>query len=162
MPYYLVFTKPKEELKVVKNLTEGKINCYLPLLKKTTIRRNAVFTVIEPLFPRYIFVETELEKNYHKIKYTRGVGGFIDFGSGPVEVEPEIVKHIRDRERDGFIHMVNKKRRFTRNERIAIKRGMFKDLEVVFEGYLSGDERVTLLLNSVSANIKLNIPKYYL
>ncbi|RMG59758.1 MAG: transcription/translation regulatory transformer protein RfaH [Deltaproteobacteria bacterium] len=162
MDWYLVFTKPRDESRALKNLLEGGVPCYLPLLKRSTVRRNVLLSVVEPLFPRYLFVQADLENDYYKIKYTRGVCGFVDFGEGPVRVDDEIIEEIRRREKDGFIEMVYKKRRFRKNEKIAIKRGLLKDLEVVFDGYLSGDERVSLLLNSVSANIKLNVPRHFL
>ncbi len=162
MNWYLLFIKPREEGKVERVLSEAGVECYCPKVKKIFPKIRERKTGVEPLFPRYIFVRVSLEEWYHKIKYTRGVVGFVDFGSGPVDIGDGVVANIRGREKDGYIHLVWKAVKFSKNQRVKVKKGLFKDMEAIFEGYLSGDERVSLLLENISSNIKLNISKYFL
>lgn len=162
MNWYLVFTKPKDEDRVGKKLADNDIEYFCPKLKRPTMRTKRITPVIEPLFPRYIFVKVDLEKNFRNIRYTRGVVSFVDFGGGPVMIDDAIVNEIKSKEVDGFIQYDFEKNKYKKNDKLQIKRGVLKDLDVVFESYLSGDERVSLLINNIKSNIKLNIPKYYL
>ncbi len=162
MEWYLVFTKLNEEEKVARQLTGANIENLFPKIKKQRMRMRKIITVTEPLFPRYIFTRIDLEEKFRTIKYTRGVVGFVDFGLGPIAVDQNIVDDIRAREKDGYVDLGNSNRRYRKNEHLRVKRGLFKDMDVIFNGYLSGEERVSLLLNSMNSNIRLNIHKYYL
>ncbi len=162
MNWYLIYTKPKEEDRVEKNLCEGNLSCYFPKLKrKAFLGRNRV-TVTEPLFPRYVFVETDIEENYWKIKYTRGVISFVEFGHGPATIDERIIRRIKGNEKDGFVTPPRNGRMLKKNDRVTVKRGVLKDLDAVFERYMSEGERVMLLLNNVTSNIRLNIDSQYL
>lgn len=160
--WYLVYTRPKDEERVEKNLSEGGVTCYFPKLgRKMFAERNGA-RVIEPLFPRYIFVKTDICETYWKIKYTRGVVSFVEFGKGPTVVDGKIVERIRQRECNGFIPHPASKRKFRKNDSVSIKRGVLKNIDGIFDEYISNGERVLLLLESVSANIRVNIGTQYL
>ncbi len=162
MKWYLVFTKLNEEEKVVRQFTGANIENLFPKIKKQRMRMKRVIAVTEPLFPRYVFTRIDLEEKFRTIKYTRGVVGFVDFGLGPVAVDQAIVDDIRARDKNGYIDITHSHRRYRKNELLRVKRGLFKDMDVIFDGYLSGEERVSLLLNSINSNIRLNMHKYYL
>ncbi len=157
MDWYLIYTKPKDEERVVQNLNGGNAICYFPKVKRKAFPRRGAETVVEPFFPRYIFVKTNIEENFWKIKYSRGVVTFVDFGDGPAVVDEKIIDKIRSRERDGFIQHTGNRRKYKKDDRITIKKGVMKDLDAVFEDYMSDGERVMLLLENVSSNIKVNI-----
>lgn len=162
MEWYLVFTKLNEEERVARQLNGANIEILFPKIKKQRMRVRRIITVTEPLFPRYVFTRIDLEEKFRTIKYTRGVVGFVDFGLGPVTVDQGIVDDIRAREKNGYIDIRHSDKRYRKNELLRVKRGLFKDLDVIFDRYLSGEERVSLLLNSIDSNIKLNMHKYYL
>jgi transcriptional antiterminator RfaH len=161
MNWYLIFTKVNEEAKIAKQFTDAEIEHLCPKLKTSRLRMRRLVTITEPLFPRYMFIRIDLEEKFRTIKYTRGVVGFIDFGYGPVPVDEAIVNEIRAKEKNGYIE-VNNKRRYRKNESLRVKKGILKDMDVIFDEYLSGEERVSLLINNISSNIRLNIHKYYL
>ena len=162
MKWYLLFAKAREEEKVNTILRGAGVECYCPRMKITLRDRGQSHIKVEPLFPRYLFVNVSIEEWSQKFKCTRGVGCFVDFDGGPVDIDEKVIKNIRSREKDVYIHIEWKGKRFTRNEKIKVKKGLFKDINAIFEGYLSGEERVCLLLENISSNIKLNISKYYL
>jgi transcriptional antiterminator RfaH len=162
MNWYLVFTKPNEEAKVERQFTDAKIEHLYPKIRTRRLRMRKLISVTEPLFPRYMFIRIDLEEKFRLIKYTRGVAGFVDFGYGPVPVDENIVRGIKEREKNGYIQANNNNRRYRKNDLLRIKKGILKDIDVIFDGYLSGEERVSLLINNVSSNIKLNINKLYL
>lgn len=162
MNWYLVFTKPNEEAKVERQFADAKIEHLFPKIRTSRLRMRKLITVTEPFFPRYMFIRIDLEDNFRLIKYTRGVVGFVDFGNGPVTVDESIIKEIKAKEKNGYIEVNNNNRKYRKNDLLRIKRGVLKDIDVIFDGYLSGEERVSLLINNVSSNIKLNINKLYL
>jgi transcriptional antiterminator RfaH len=162
MNWYLVITKPNEEAKVERQFADAKIEHLYPKMRTNRLRMRKLITVTEPLFPRYMFIRIDLEEKFRLIKYTRGVTGFVDFGYGPVTVDESIVKGMKAKEKNGYIEVNNNNRKYRKNDLLRIKRGVLKDIDVIFDGYLSGEERVSLLINNVSSNIKLNINKFYL
>lgn len=162
MEWYLIFTKPSEEAKVERQFAAAKIEHLFPKIRTKRLRMRKVIAVTEPLFPRYMFIRIDLEEKFRIIKYTRGVIGFVDFGDGPVLVDEAIIDEIKAKEKDGYIEATNSNRRYRKNDALRIKKGILKDIDVIFDGYLSGEERVSLLINNVSSNMKVNINKLYL
>ena len=59
------FTKPRQEEVASENLTRQGFRTYLPRLKQPKRRRDRWIEVIEPLFPRYLFVELDLRRTRH-------------------------------------------------------------------------------------------------
>ncbi len=93
--WYVLYTAPRAEKKVQIELQKKKIKTFLPLqrtLKQWSDRKK---WVEEPLFKSYLFVETELEKNYYEILNTNGVVKFINFEKKPVIVNPKDIETIQ-------------------------------------------------------------------
>jgi transcriptional antiterminator RfaH len=94
--WYLIYTKPRQELIAVENLRNQSYTSFAPqvMLKKRT--NQGWKQVSEPLFPNYVFVELDaVTDDWRPIRSTRGVSGFVRFGSGvPAPVPDELMKPL--------------------------------------------------------------------
>ena len=103
MHWYAVSTKPHQEKQAELHIKQCGIECFLPLLKESRIIRRTRKTVIEPLFPGYLFARFDLDKHCRAVSYARGVRKIVEFGSGPVEVDATMIDAIKERLNNGFV-----------------------------------------------------------
>jgi len=103
-----------------------------------------------PLFPCYLFVKLDPSEHYFDVKYHPGVIGFISAGREHLPVPENIISDIKAREVDGIIKLEEKP--LNQGERVRILEGPFRDFEAIFASYLSGTERVAILLNAIQAS----------
>ncbi len=152
--WYLVKTKPREEERVLRYLRFANYNYMFPTYWKTVLfgRKREK----KPLFPGYVFVCLQLKRDYHKIRYTRGVSGFVKFGGLPVPIHERIIESLRERTReDGTVKMISRPLR--KGEVVKIAEGPFAGFEAVFVESLNDGERVALLLKGLnSARVEIS------
>ncbi len=147
--WYLVRTKPHRERSVEMQLRDLVAELYLPLLKAKTSRWGRLRWVLAPLFPCYLFARFDLRGGYFTVRYLPGVHSIVSAGRDPIAVAPMVVEEIRRRSVNGVVEL--KERPFGYGERVRLVHGPFKGFEAVFERYLSGAERVSVLLSTVEA-----------
>ncbi len=152
--WYLVRTKPREEERVLRFLKFADYTCLFPTYWRTVLfgRKREK----KPLFPGYVFTLLRLKRDYHKIRYTRGVSGFVKFGELPVPVDDRIIESLKARIReDGTVKMISRPLR--EGELVKIAEGPFAGFEAVFIESLNDGERVALLLKGLNgARVEIN------
>jgi transcription antitermination factor NusG len=142
--WYLVRTKPSKERWVHDQLADVVQEVFLPLL--ATPRR-----AIAPLFPCYLFAQLDLSRNYFDVRYLSGVQGLVPAGRDPLAVPVPIIDEIKCRGGvDGVVKIEEKL--FAKGDRVTVRDGRFRGFEGIFERYLSGAERVAILLGTVEAS----------
>lgn len=72
MPWYAVSTKPHQEKQAEAHIKQWGIECLLPLLKVSKVIRRTRKTVIQPLFPGYLFARFDLARHYRAVSYATG------------------------------------------------------------------------------------------
>ncbi len=147
--WYLVRTKPGKEKWVRDQLALALPEVFLPLLKAKMPRWGRLAVSIAPLFPCYLFAKLDLAAHYFQVKYLPGVQGLVSAGNDPVAVPEQIVSEIRRRGVDDIVEIPDKA--FDNGERVRVVLGPFRGFEAIFERYLSGAERVAILLSAVQA-----------
>jgi transcriptional antiterminator RfaH len=109
------------------------------------------------LFPGYLFINLSDSDDSSTIQYTRGVIGFVRFGSYPTPVDHSVVSRLKARV-DGFGHAKNTPMAlFSEKAKLAITSGPLKGLEGIFQKE-TGDERVVLLLNFMQNQQTVKVP----
>jgi transcriptional antiterminator RfaH len=94
--WYVVQSKPRDEIRAKEQLLNQNFKVYLPLIEREKVIRSRVKKVIEPLFSRYLFVSKDSEnQNFSLIPYTKGVSHLIKFGGVPALVSNEVVDSIK-------------------------------------------------------------------
>lgn len=144
--WYAVQVKRYEEHRVVRRLAAKTIPTFLPLLESPCRGRGAVR--LEPLFPGYLFVQLPaLDVNpghWHIARWTPGVRRMLGTEHTPVPVPEEAMNVIRARVQElGFARPGV---RFTPGTRVRIRSGPLAGLEAVFDGPISREGRVLVLL----------------
>jgi transcriptional antiterminator RfaH len=144
--WYLVRTKPGKERWVRDQLSSLLPEVFLPFLRARVPRCGKLGWSVVPLFPCYVFARCDLRGSYFDIKDSTGVAGLVSAGSEPLTVASEIVESIRERTVEGVVEIPE--RPFVPGERVMVTEGPFYGIEAVFERYLSGEQRVAILMNA--------------
>lgn len=157
MDWYLVHTKPRQELVALQNLKRQDYECYLPLFLAEKVRSNAVVTVQEPLFPRYLFIQlgnSMGDKGWSPIRSTTGVSKLVSFGSQPAKVSTELVEGIRQRElkaADTVVPLIRA------DQKVQITAGAFAGIEGIFQT-ADSERRVLVLIEMMSKPVVVTVP----
>jgi transcription antitermination factor NusG len=93
--WYVIYTKPRHEIKVFTELIFKKYNSYLPLVKHTSIWNDRQKVIDKPLFPSYVFVFLHNMLDYHKALQINGVVSFIRFNNQPAKVKESEIETIK-------------------------------------------------------------------
>jgi transcriptional antiterminator RfaH len=145
--WYAVFTKPRKEAVARENLERQGFTAYLPMLRQPRHRRGRWVEVVEPLFPRYLFVELRLGvHDISPIRSTLGVSGLVRFGPEPAVVPRGFVESLRAAEDQAAGCHMPKDELFKRGDRVTIVAGPFAGTQAIFDEP-SGEGRVILLLD---------------
>lgn len=156
LKWFLVYTKAREEKRAKKNLENQGFETFLPMISYKSRSRSVS---IETMFPRYLFIKINLEQDsWNHIKSTRGVSHLVIFGQKLAEVPNQIVQFIKIKVDENDV--VNQKivsQEFQKNDKLVIKAGILKGREAQFLSK-TGNERVRILLKSVSELITAEIP----
>jgi transcriptional antiterminator RfaH len=99
-PWYLAYTKPRQEHVAQVNLQQQAFETYLPLFK--TLSKKAAQTdvptpeVFEPMFARYIFFRPSTPRqSIATARSTRGLSSIVSFGFEMATIHPETIATIR-------------------------------------------------------------------
>ena len=105
--WYLVYSKPRQEKGAVENLLRQNYEVYFPQIRTWRTHHGNRKQVIEPLFPRYLFVRFDLAtQRWLPIRSTVGVSRLVCLGDMPLPVPSGIVEGLKAREdEDGFIRL---------------------------------------------------------
>jgi transcriptional antiterminator RfaH len=147
--WYLIRTKTGKERWVKDQLQPVVPEVFLPLLKGRAPRWGRMAMSIGPLFPCYVFARFDLQTRYFDVKYMPGVQAIVSAGNDPLAVPSAIVTEIRRRGVDDVIEIPEKP--LGHGERVTVVEGPFRGFEAIFERYLSGAERVAILLSAIEA-----------
>jgi transcriptional antiterminator RfaH len=148
--WYLIRTKVGKEKWVRDQLRSAIPEVFLPMLKARTSRWGRMMPSLGPLFPCYVFARLSLELCYFDVKYMPGVRGFVCAGDDPLAVPFGIIDEIRRRGIDDIIEIVEPP--LGNGDRVIVRDGPFRGFEAIFERYLSGAERVAILLSAIEAS----------
>lgn len=141
--WYLINSKPRQELRAEEHLKNQEINCILPLIEMEKIIRGKRQSISEPLFPGYLFVELQTNgRDWSKIRSTRGVRDFVRFGGVPGRVPDSVLEHLQILDITNTSIETNAPKT---GDKVVITDGPFKDLEGVFK-ISNGEERSIVLL----------------
>lgn len=90
--WYVVYTKPRQEMRAQENLVNQGFACFLPKLDVERLRAGRRVVVSEALFPRYLFVQLEAGRsNWSAIRSTRGVARLVEFGGLSARVPTALI-----------------------------------------------------------------------
>jgi transcriptional antiterminator RfaH len=149
MHWYLVYTKPRQEMCALENLRRQGYQCYLPLLPSENLRQGGLTVSDAPLFPRYLFIQLgqgDSVKSWGPIRSTKGVSRLVSFGGGPARVDEGLIERLRMHEASA---QTEPERLFRSGERVCLTDAPFTGIEGVYQ-MADGERRVMVLIEILS------------
>ena len=97
MTWYLIHSKPRQEVRAFENLQRQGYEAWLPMLTVEKIQRGRIKQVAEPMFNRYLFIQLDaVSSNWAPIRSTLGASRLVTFGSVPASVPDELIEALRN------------------------------------------------------------------
>jgi len=146
LSWYAIQTKSRQEDRVALSLRDrAGVPVFLPKVADFRKRRSQRVTVIEPMFPSYLFVQIRLDPApWYTIRWTPGVKRVVATGETPTPVPAEVIRMLRERCDDGGI--IPWRPRLRAGAAVYVAHGPFSGLEGILERPSSRGERVRVLL----------------
>jgi len=160
IPWWVVQTKPKAELTAMQNLKNQGLTSYCPMFKKECSRGRQLKVNTHPLFPRYVFVKANsaAQQNIHVIRSTFGVSQLLKIREVPTKISCKLIHEIKLMESEKFSETQTD---FMPGDHVRIKKGLYQNLEAVFQ-MNDGLERAVVLLSIINKPTPLRIEKHAL
>jgi transcriptional antiterminator RfaH len=94
--WYIVRTKPKQEERAILNLENQGFEVFAPELTVKKVRRGVRTSVVERMFPGYVFVKPDdIIEQFYKLRSTYGVAGVLRFGDNIPKVPQSWIDQMR-------------------------------------------------------------------
>ena len=154
--WYLIYSKPHQERLALQNLQRQGYPPYLPLIRNRKRRLGKYVGVVEPMFPRYLFVSLDDETdNWAPIRSTIGVSRLVRFGGLAAIVPSDLIKLLRERETPDGVQTIPP-REFSPGQAVRIVEGAMAGYEAIFQAR-TGKERVVLLLSIADHTARIQV-----
>ncbi|UCF80968.1 MAG: hypothetical protein JSV08_00665 [Acidobacteriota bacterium] len=149
----VVRTKPRWEERVAARLEAEEISSYAPkFVRKERYEKPRM------LFPGYVFVQLAPRDCVERMRWFPGVRHTLSQSTLVAALDDEDVQEIRGRENgEGVIEIPVPPLRA--GERVCVVEGPFEGLEGLFERYMTGAERVQILLRLLGALRHVELPR---
>ena len=150
-PWYLVHCKPRQDERAEENLLRQGYGCYRPQHSHERIVRGRRQTVVESLFPGYLFIQLAADASWAPLRSTRGVNRVVGFGSMPLPLDNGLIAHLQQRT------TTTAEPAFEIGDSVRITAGGFAELDAIFMA-MEGEQRVILLLNMLNRQQQVSLP----
>lgn len=155
--WYLVYTKPRQEAVSKTHLERQNFRVLLPLIEQYRRQRQRYQCVIEPLFPRYLFLGLFSGSSLATVRSTRGVAGLVSFGGIPARIPASLVRAVEARgDERGVICAIQPA--FQPGDRVRLVEGPMAGYDAIFQAQ-TGTERVAVLLEVVGRPVRVEVPE---
>ena len=152
--WYLVLTKPRQEMTARTQLERQGYEVLLPLVRVRQRLQRRERVRVEPLFPRYLFVQLRPQSdNFAPIRSTVGVCGLVRFGQdyarAPVHLMQELQKNV---DAEGVRELPSPP--LQTGDRVRLLDGALAGYEAIFTA-AKGKDRVALLLEIAGRHLTI-------
>ena len=148
--WYLLKTKPRQEIIAKQNLKNQGYESFCPIAK--------INNKLAVLFPGYLFVQLNKKtQNWSPINSTKGVSHFVKFGLNFAKVPTNVIEFIKTNQHITAEKLQNLYK-FKPGDNVQIIDGVFENYMAIFKCY-KPDDRVILLLNLLGREQTLSIKK---
>ena len=145
--WYAVLSKPRQEAAAEANLVRQGYEVWLPKIESSRRRSGRWVDLVEPLFPRYLFIRLRRgEDDFSPIRSTRGVSNLVRVGLQPAVVPQMVVDRLRAAVDPRTGLLTPRGVPLKAGDRVEVMDGPCQGLEGVFHA-ASGAERVIVLLD---------------
>jgi transcriptional antiterminator RfaH len=154
--WYAVYTKNGAETLAEGHLQRQGFSTYLPRYRKERRHARRITLVKAPLFPRYLFVALDLDRDrWNAVNGTHGVRYLVAMGDRPSAVPDGVVEAIRARETDEKLIALPPQPPFESGEVVRVTGGPLLDQAGIFQ-CVDDRQRVVVLLDILGR--RLTVP----
>lgn len=154
--WFLVYTKPRQEQTARHQLGRQGYPVYLPMTQQNRKRNGRRVSVIEPLFPRYLFIQLDTcRDDWGPIRSTIGVSALVRFGKEPAMVPDALIETLRSRESTTGLHDWAEPV-FHAGQSVRVVGGVLQGYEGIFVAG-TGRERVVVLLDILGRQVRARV-----
>lgn len=156
--WYCVHTKPRAELQAMDNLQRQQFECFLPRIARSVIRNGQRTRLVEPLFPRYLFLRADpTTQSLASVRSTRGAQGLVRFANQPGEVPAALIAQLRgDCDTQDVIHYEDDTPAV--GDRVSVLGGAFAGLNGIYTE-TRGEHRAIVLLQLLGSACTVLLPR---
>jgi transcriptional antiterminator RfaH len=152
--WIVVNTHPHKEATAIINLENQGFATYCPLLRRQVRHARKTRSVLRPLFPGYIFVDSPDETSWRPVLSTLGVRSLVRSGDQPSRLDSQFIDALRAREADGVI--VAPATPYAVGQRIRISEGPF-DGTVATIITLDEKDRLVVLMELLNRPVRVRL-----
>ena len=157
--WYLVYTKPRQEQVALDHLERQSYQVYLPKISRCKRLRGRYQDIVEPLFPRYLFIALNtVDDNWAPIRSTLGVATIVRFGEYPANVPDELIAALKGGENEDGLYDPSLPS-FEKGQRVRLLEGAMQGYEAIFQAE-SSKERVIILLEIAGRFARVQISQH--
>jgi transcriptional antiterminator RfaH len=162
--WYVVHTHSRGEDRAQWHLQNQGFDCFLPRCRKTRRHARKTDTVLEPLFPRYLFVYFDPDASqWNAINGSRGVIALLTDGKRPVPIPGDMIEELMVETDEQGVTPLTSLGIFWKGQKIRIKSGPFAgQMGEVAEVLSRGRDRVQVLFNMLGVQTSMQLPSYAL
>lgn len=151
--WYAVATKARDEAVAKTNLERQGYRVFLPTISLKKRRGSRWVSVIEPLFPGYLFVSLVLgSDDPAPIRSTFGCIGLVRFGQAHTPVPSTLIAALQDTP-DGVAEAASP---FNQGDKVRLVAGPFAGIEAIFD-MPRGEDRALVLLELLGKVQRLTV-----
>ena len=153
--WYLVRFKPNSHKIAARNLQRQSFQTFLPMQDVTRRRAGKFHTVLQPLFPGYMFVSLDTIRGpWRQINATLGVSKLVSVAGRPQPVPNTLVNALLERcDEDGKLLPPET---FSPGEQVRLRSGPFASFVATVEK-MQPDRRVWLLLEFMGQATRIQV-----
>ncbi len=155
--WYAIYTRANGEKKLLSNLTERNIECYLPLKKTLKCWSDRKKWVEEPLFRCYIFVKVSYKEFFTALN-TPGVVCYVTFGGKAQPIPEAQISNIKTFLAQSDHEVTLTYERIQKGVTVEVLQGSLKGVkgEVI---NICGQSRIVMRIDSMNCSLYANISK---
>lgn len=149
--YVLQSQVNKEEL-LFKQVWAREIEVFYPCVLVNPVNRRS--KKIKPYFPGYLFVKGNLDElGYSLFQWMPYTFGLVFLGGEPATVADEFVRLLRRHLEQLNEQAKSRRDEFKRGDAIVIHSGPLSNYSGLFDSYISGTERVRIMLKMLNDRV---------
>ena len=156
--WYCLRSRPKHEHIATAHLRQMPgVEVFCPRLrfKRPTIRGARWFQ--EAMFPGYLFARFNFIERHKEVGYAMGVSGILRFGERYVSISEETILSLRSHTDDAHLAVIEPEIR--EGDSVTIVLGAMTGIQGVVTNFLSGRERVRVLLEFLGREMHAEVDK---
>ena len=155
--WFAVYTKPRQEHIAREHLERQGFHCFLPLAVNPYQRRSERKPRVEPLFPRYLFLNAVPDQqSLGPVRSTRGVCTLVRFGMQLATLPERVIETILQRRdpNSGFVQLDPVP--VGTGDKVRVFDGPFAGIEGIFKER-KGENRALLLMSMLGTESTVEV-----